>query len=37
MADPLQPLRLLDNNELVTYAKSLLAPEELKVLEDMLQ
>lgn len=36
-ADPLQPLCLLDNNDHITYASSLLSLEELKVLEGVLQ
>ena len=37
VADPLQPLHLSDSSDRVTYANSLLALEELKVLEDVLR
>ena len=36
MVDPLQPLHLSYNSDCVTYAYSLLAQEELKVLESVL-
>lgn len=36
-ADPLQPLHLSCNVDRVTYANSLLAPDEMKQLESMLQ
>ena len=35
--DPLRPLRLSNNNDHITYTSSFLSPEELKVLEGVLQ
>ena len=35
--DPLRPLRLLNNNDHITYTSSFLSPEELKVLEGVFQ
>ena len=37
VVDPLRPLRLSDNNDHITYTSSFLSPEELKVLEGVLQ
>lgn len=37
MVDPLRPLRFSDNSDHITYTSSFLSPEELKVLERVLQ